>query len=55
MLQGNDNDKLVPSDGGVEYEMVDSDYETYDPANLDTYEDYFNRCNAIFYLFHICF
>jgi hypothetical protein len=22
-------------------EMVDSDDESYDPANLDTYEDYF--------------
>jgi hypothetical protein len=41
MLQGNDNDEPAPSDGGVEYEMVDSDDETYDPANLDTCEDYF--------------
>jgi hypothetical protein len=40
MLEGNDNDKLVPSDG-VDYEMVDSDDETYDPPNPDTYEDYF--------------
>jgi hypothetical protein len=38
---GNDiNDELAPSDG-VDYEMVDSDDETYDPANPDTYEDYF--------------
>jgi hypothetical protein len=36
---GNDNDELAPSDG-VDYEMVDSDDETYDPANLD-HEDYF--------------
>ena len=34
------NDKIAPSDG-VDYEMVDSDDETYDPANPDTYEDYF--------------
>jgi hypothetical protein len=25
---------------GVDYEMVDSDDETYDLANPDTYEDY---------------
>jgi hypothetical protein len=54
MLEGNDNDELAPS-YGVNYEMVDSDVETYDLANLDTYEDYFSRCNAIFYLFCICF
>jgi hypothetical protein len=41
ILEGNDiNDEHAPSDG-VEYEMVDSDYESYDPANPDTYEDYF--------------
>jgi hypothetical protein len=40
MLEGNDNDELAPSDG-VGYEMVDSDDETYDPVNLDTYKDYF--------------
>jgi hypothetical protein len=41
ILEGNDiNDKLAPSDG-VDYEMVDSDGETYDPANPNTYEDYF--------------
>jgi hypothetical protein len=41
ILEGNDiNDKLAPSDG-VDYEMVDSDAETYDPANPDTYKDYF--------------
>jgi hypothetical protein len=40
MLEGNDNDKLARSDG-VDYEMVDSDDETYDLANLDTYKDYF--------------
>ena len=34
------NDELAPSDG-VDYEMVDSDDETFDPANPDTYEDYF--------------
>jgi hypothetical protein len=41
IIEGNDiKDKLVPSDG-VAYEMFDSDDETYDPANPDTYEDYF--------------
>jgi hypothetical protein len=41
ILEGNDiNDELAPSDG-VGYEMVDSDDESYDPANPDTYEDYF--------------
>jgi hypothetical protein len=41
ILEGIDiNDELASSDG-VEYEMVDSDDETYDPANADTYEDYF--------------
>jgi hypothetical protein len=41
ILEGNViNDKLAPSDG-VDYEMVDSDDESYDPANPDTYEDYF--------------
>jgi hypothetical protein len=41
ILEGNDiNDKLAPSDG-VDYEMVDSDDESYDPANPDTYKDYF--------------
>jgi hypothetical protein len=41
ILEGNDiNDKLDPSDS-VEYEMVDSDDETYDPTNTNTYEDYF--------------
>jgi hypothetical protein len=36
---GNDNDKFAPSDG-VDYEMVNSDDETYDPANPN-HEDYF--------------
>jgi hypothetical protein len=36
----NDNDDVASSDG-VEIEMVDSDDESYDPANPDTYEDYF--------------
>jgi hypothetical protein len=41
ILEGNDiNDELASSDG-VEIEMVDSDDESYDPANCDTYEDYF--------------
>jgi hypothetical protein len=34
ILEGSDiNDELAPSNG-VDYEMVDSDDETYDPANL---------------------
>jgi hypothetical protein len=41
ILEGNDiNDELASSDG-FEIEMVDSDDESYDPANRDTYEDYF--------------
>jgi hypothetical protein len=41
ILEGNDiNDELASSDG-VEIEMVDSDDESYDPANPETYEDYF--------------
>jgi hypothetical protein len=40
IIEGNDiNDELAPSDG-VDYEM-DSDDESYDLANPDTYEDYF--------------
>jgi hypothetical protein len=47
------NDELAPSDG-VDYEMVDSDDESYDPANPDTYEHFFNRCNAIvFFISHL--
>jgi hypothetical protein len=41
ILECNDiNDEFASSDG-VDYQMVDSDDETYDPANPDTYEDYF--------------
>jgi hypothetical protein len=41
ILESNDiNDELAPLDG-VDYEMVDSDDETYDPANPDPYEGYF--------------
>jgi hypothetical protein len=41
ILEGNDiNDELGPLDG-VDYEMIDSDDESYDPPNLDTHEDYF--------------
>jgi hypothetical protein len=36
---GNGNNKLTPSDG-VDYEMIDSDDETYDPSNPN-HEDYF--------------
>ena len=41
ILEGNDiNDELAPSDG-VDYEIVDSDDGTYDPAKPNTHEDYF--------------
>ena len=41
ILEGNDiNDEIEPSDG-VGYEIFDSDDETYDPANPDTYKYYF--------------
>jgi hypothetical protein len=36
---GNANDDVDPSDN-VDYDLIDSDDETYDPANPD-YEDYF--------------
>jgi hypothetical protein len=36
---GNDNGELAPPNG-VDYEMVDIDDETYDPANPD-HKDYF--------------
>jgi hypothetical protein len=36
---GNANDDVDPSDT-VDYDLIDSDDETYDPANPD-YEDYF--------------
>jgi hypothetical protein len=53
ILEGNDiNDELAPSDG-VDYEMVDSDDETYDPPNPNTYEDIFNQCNVIFFILHL--
>ena len=38
ILEGNDE---VASSDGVEIEMLDSDDESFDPANPDTYEDYF--------------
>ena len=38
ILEGNDE---VASSDDVEIEMLDSDDESYDPANPDTYEDYF--------------
>ena len=38
ILEGNDE---VASSDGVEIEMLDSDDESYDLANPDTYEDYF--------------
>jgi hypothetical protein len=55
ILEGNDiNDKLASSDG-VDYEMVDSDDETCDLANLTHVKIIFNHCNAMFYLFRVCF
>jgi hypothetical protein len=41
ILEGNDINDEVASSDGVEIEMLDSDDESYDPANSDTYEDYF--------------
>jgi hypothetical protein len=41
ILEGNDINDELASSNGVEIEMVDSDDESYDPANPDTYEDYF--------------
>ena len=41
ILEGNDINDEVASSDGVEIEMVDSDDESYDPSNPDTYEDYF--------------
>jgi hypothetical protein len=41
ILEGNDINDEVASSDGVEIEMLDSDDESYDPANPDTYEDYF--------------
>ena len=38
ILEGNDE---VASSDDVEIEMLDSDDESFDPANPDTYEDYF--------------
>jgi hypothetical protein len=47
ILEGNDiNDELASSDG-VEIEMLDSDDESYDPANPTHMKIIFNRCNAI--------
>jgi hypothetical protein len=41
ILEGNDiNDELAPLDD-IDYEMVDSDDESSNLANPDTYEDYF--------------
>jgi hypothetical protein len=41
ILEGNDINDELASSYGLDYEMVDSDDETYDLANPDTYEDYF--------------
>jgi hypothetical protein len=41
ILEGNDINDEVASSDGVEIEMLDSDDQSYDPANPDTYEDYF--------------
>jgi hypothetical protein len=37
---GNDNDDNIAPSDSIDYDMVDSDDETYDPANPD-HEDYF--------------
>jgi hypothetical protein len=41
ILEGNDINDEVTSSDGVEIEMLNSDDESYDPANPDTCEDYF--------------
>jgi hypothetical protein len=41
ILEGNIISDELASSNGVEIEMVDSDDESYDPANPNTYEDYF--------------
>jgi hypothetical protein len=41
ILEGNAINDEVASSDDVEIEMLDSDDESYDPANHDTYEDYF--------------
>jgi hypothetical protein len=41
ILEGTDINDELASSNGVEIEMIDSDDESYDPANTDTYEDYF--------------
>jgi hypothetical protein len=54
ILEGNNiNDELAPSDG-VDYEMVDSDDESYElmiRLTLTHMKIIFNRCNAIFFYF----
>jgi hypothetical protein len=37
LFEGNDINEELASLDGVDYEMVDSDDDTYDPANPDTY------------------
>jgi hypothetical protein len=37
---GNDNDDIFAPSDSIDYDMVDSDDETYDPTNPD-HEDYF--------------
>jgi hypothetical protein len=39
-LSNNNDDNIAPSDSVDYFDMVDSDDETYDPANPD-HEDYF--------------
>jgi hypothetical protein len=53
ILEGNDiNDELAPSDG-VDYEMVDSNDENYDPVTPTHMKIIFNQCNAIFFISHL--
>jgi hypothetical protein len=54
ILEGNDiNVELAPSDG-VDNELVDSDDESYDPANPTHMKIIFNRCNAkVFFISHM--
>jgi hypothetical protein len=50
---GNENDELVPL-VGVDYKMIDSEMRLMIQL-IPTKKIIFNRCNAIFYLFHVCF
>ena len=54
MLEGNANDEIAPSDG-VDYEMVDIMMTLMIRLTRTHMKIIFNRCNAIYHLFCICF